>query len=312
MRKSALIVVGFLAVVIAACSWCPVPGGCAPVTHGEFQDDGVKYEGTLRDASTGRIVSGYSPLTVVCKLRNAHDEVLSVGADGQFAVITGVKHPIVGIAVVADGYEPYSAGVTEGQRQIDVRLRPLTTGGYTRYTGAVTDAVTGKPISVRAARLYFADHTYQSVAVDRDGTFDLPLSDSRPPRRIAVVARGYAGFDRDIADGERQMNIALRPLPGGTEVLLGGIVKDASTHYALEASRGVVGRLYFDDSTDELLWMDPSTRFSFLSTTNRLPKRIVVTAPGYKRYDAEWSAGQTYLEVLMERDTARGGVMNGQ
>jgi hypothetical protein len=291
-----------LALLITGCSVCPVPGGCAPVSHDPRGYESISYAADLTDATTGRIVSGYSGVDVSFRMKRGGELPLLVSPRGELGLITVPEDPAVGITVNAFGYQPYVSAITENERVLHVRLQPLADRGFVRYSGNVTDAATARGVRVRAARLYFGASKDRALYVYPDGTFDFIARTEQPPRRIAVVARGYAAYDADLVDGAKDLFIALRPVDGD-EQWLGGNITDASTRNVVPVSAGVNGRIYFSDSTDELMWIEPGGAYlnAFMVSSRRVPVRIVVKAAGYETFTAELPPGQPRFDIALQR-----------
>jgi hypothetical protein len=289
---------------MTGCSqFCPVPGGCAPISHDPHAFDSHEYEIKLTDATNGRIVSGYSDIDVSVRMNDgAHAQDLVVGPRGGLVLITPAKQLATGISVKAFGYEPYVAEIGENERKITVKLQPVTTGEYVRYTGVVTDVTTGKGVQVRAARLLYTEMRYRMIYIYDDGTFDFLANVKYLPRRIAVQARGYAGYDADLPQTEQAIAIRLRPVSGDT-VWLNGIISDAATRNNVPSNAGLTARIHFSDGSDEALWLRPDGWFQngFTVNANRLPREVIVTAAGYETFRADLPAALERFDIALRR-----------
>jgi RNA polymerase sigma factor (sigma-70 family) len=173
----------------------------------------------------------------------------------------------VKVWVAARGFAPQEFEVTGGTTD-----RTVTLKAEHRVTGAVTDAVTGKPvpaftvIPVDVFRKDFLHAERYNAVAGKDGRLDYMAERTDIPLRLRVEAAGYRTQDgpefRVGDDAGRKQDFRLEPSPPRTGVVFGPDGKPAAKAEVLLATPTQVVELSRDDP-NQRTFTDAAGRFEF-------------------------------------------------
>jgi thiol-disulfide isomerase/thioredoxin len=218
----------------------------------------------------------------------------------------------VKVRIFANGFAPLELDVTGGSTD-----RTVTLKAEHRITGAVTDALTGKPIpafTVIPVDVFGKDFLHAerfNAARGKDGRLEFLADRADIPLRLRIEARGYRtqdGPEFRVGDGNRKQDFRLQPSPPRTGRVVdaaGKPVPKAPVMLATptEAARGA-------DHDTHRTFTDAAGRFEFPDPGE--PWAVVVRADaGYAA--AEFPADKTDAGTLTLRPwgSVRGKFQDG-